>query len=134
MSLYALRVTIACPSSLRDDANALGVVLGETAADAHTFGPASWQDEDGALYAVASTLARDTFPGRAQTTLEAPGHSPDADLVAAARAQATLVIGTAESPAQAAPSRLTAWLGSATDRALDHVAALGLTRVPEELE
>jgi len=129
---YTLRVTIACPAALLNDANALALVLGETAADVVTFRSASWEDADGNRYAVASTLARESFVHRAQTALEAPDHAPDADLAAAGRAQAALVIATDESPAQASPGALVARMGASTDRALDHVAALGLTRVPQD--
>lgn len=133
MTEYVLRTTIACPAALVDDANALALVLGETTDDDKTFGAPAWQDGDGNLYSVASTLNTATFQGRASGALIAPDHAPDADLVAAGRAQAVLVIATADAPVTAEPDKLTAWVGAATDSALDHLAALGLTRVEADL-
>lgn len=127
MTEYTLRTTIACPASLIDDVNQLSLVLGESATDDKTFTSLGWQDASGNLYAVASTVATKTFQPRATATLTAPDHAPNADLAAAGRAQAVLVIG-----GTAAPDQLTAIVGPADDSALDHLAAMGLSRVPVE--
>lgn len=132
MTDYTRRTTIACPASLIDDANQFALVLGESPTDDRTFGTLGWQDANGNLYAVASTVATETFQPRATEPLTAPDHAPDADLEAAGRAQAALVIGTLAEPATATPTTLAAIVGASTDSALDHLAAMGLTRVPIE--
>ena len=42
-----MRLTIACPNALRDDANQLAIVLGYGPADAETYGELNWQDAGG---------------------------------------------------------------------------------------
>ena len=42
-----MRLTIACPNALRDDANQLAMVLGYGPADAETYGELNWQDAGG---------------------------------------------------------------------------------------
>ena len=39
-----MRITIACPEALRDDANQLAMVLGYGPDDAETYGELNWQD------------------------------------------------------------------------------------------
>ena len=39
-----MRLTIACPHALRDDANNLAMVLGYGPADAETYGELNWRD------------------------------------------------------------------------------------------
>lgn len=134
VTVYTSRTTIACPQSMLADANALALALGESAADDQTFRALTLQDASGNLYAVASTVATDTFATRASSPLTAPAHAPDADLAAAGRAQAALVVGTPDAPSTAAPDTLTAILGASEDNALDHIAAMGLTRVPHQDE
>ena len=42
-----MRLTIACPGALRDDANQLAMVLGYGPDDAETYGELNWQDAGG---------------------------------------------------------------------------------------
>ena len=49
-----MRLTIACPELMRDDANNLAMVLGYGPDDAQTYIALNWQDADGNLYACAS--------------------------------------------------------------------------------
>jgi len=39
-----MRLTIACPATIRSDANQLAMVLGYGPADAETYGSLNWQD------------------------------------------------------------------------------------------
>ena len=62
-----MRLTIACPEALRDDANQLAMVLGYGPSDALTYGELNWQDAGGNLYACASLPVSDTFTTAAQS-------------------------------------------------------------------
>ncbi|MGB1959205.1 MAG: hypothetical protein ACPHP8_08695 [Luminiphilus sp.] len=127
MTQYTLRATIAAPITMLAECNALAVCLGESAGDINTFTSATHADAEGNEYAVASTVAKPVFTEMAASELVAPEYSPDVDLEAAARAQATLVIGD-----KAAPERMTAIVGDRTESAQDHLAALGLSLIPVE--
>jgi len=121
-----MRLTIACPDALRDDANDLAMVLGYGPADALTYGSLGWQDADGNLYACASLPVSDTFTTTAQATLERPAWDTDntISMAGANRAQAALVFSL--EPVLALPDKLTACAG---DDALAMLAAMGLTRI-----
>ena len=125
---YQQRATIAAPAAHMPDANQLALALGESHADDRTFTSASYQDADGNLYAVCSTVAKPVFAQLAGLPLQAPGHAPDMDLEAATRAQALLRIngGTAS------PDVIAVILGNRLESAQDHIAALGLERVQQE--
>jgi len=58
---YTHRVTIAAPESMMPEANHLACIMGESSADIETFKQASYQDAQGNLYAVCSTVVTDTF-------------------------------------------------------------------------
>ena len=127
---YQQRATIATPAPHIPDANQLALALGESSADDQTFGTASYQDAQGRLYAVCSTVAKPVFAELAGQPLQAPDHSPDMDLEAATRAQGMLKIngGTAS------PDVIAVILGDRMESAQDHIKALGLTRVEQESE
>ena len=126
---YTQKATIATPATYIADANQLALALGESSADDHTFTAASYQDAGGNLYAVCSTVAKPIFAQMAGQPLKAPDHAPDMDLEAATRAQALLQIngGTAS------PDVIAVILGDRLESAQDHIAALGLSRVPQEI-
>ena len=121
-----LRLTIACPDALRDDANNLAMALGYRPDDAGTYVGLNWQDADGNLYACASLIVSDTFVSTAQSTLSRPAWDVDniIDMAGANRAQAALVFSL--TPVTAMPDKLTACVG---DDALATLAAMGLTHV-----
>ena len=129
---YQHRTTIAVPEAHIPDGNQLALALGESAADDQTFTGANWQDASGNLYAVCSTVAKPVFAEMAGQPLEAPAHAPDMDLTAASRAQSILNIGSLASPVQATPDTIAAVLGDRLESAQEHIAALGLTPVPNE--
>lgn len=125
---YKHRVTIAVPEMYIADANQLALALGESASDDQTFTATNWQDADGNLYAVCSTVAKPVFVELASQPLQAPAHVPDVDLEAATRAQALLSIN--DKPA--GPDRIAVILGDRLESAMDHIAALGLGAIPTE--
>ena len=121
-----MRLTIACPEALRDDANNLAMVLGYGPSDAETYGSLNWLDTAGNLYACASLIVSDTFTTTAQSGLQRPSWDVDniIEMDAARRAQAALVFSL--TPVTAVPDKLTACVG---DDALATLAAMGLTQV-----
>jgi len=121
-----MRLTIACPATLRSDANQLAMVLGYCPDDAETYVALNWHDVDGNLYACASLPVSETFTTTAQSGLQRPAWSTDnhVNMDAARRAQAALVFSL--TPVTAMPDKLTACAG---DDALATLAAMGLTQV-----
>ena len=129
-TLYQQLATIAAPATHMPDANQLALALGESHADDRTFTSASYQDADGNLYAVCSTVAKPIFAELAGQPLQAPDHAPDMDVEAATRAQALLQINGGK----ATPDVIAVILGGRLESAQDHIAALGLSRVPSTIE
>jgi hypothetical protein len=125
---YKQRATIASPVAHIADANQLALCLGESSADDKTFNTAAWQDAEGNLYAVSSTVAKPIFAQIAGQPLQAPDHAPEMDVAAATRAQALLQIngGTAS------PDVIAVILGDRKESAQDHIKALGLTPIPQD--
>ena len=128
MTKYQQRATIAVPEPLIAEANQLALCLGESSADDQTFTAASYQDADGNLYAVCSTVAKPIFAQIAGQPLQAPDHAPDMDLAAATHAQALLQINGGI----ATPDVIAVILGDRKESAQDHIAALGLTPIPQD--
>jgi len=132
MSSYVMRVTIACPIAMVDDANDLAMVLGEGPADGSTFGTFMCEDGDGAQYAVTSTVARAIFPVAATSTLSRPAWDSapyTVNMAGAERAQAALVVYDPSDPVIPAPSRILAVIGNDAGAAL---AVMGLTALVTE--
>ena len=125
---YRQKATIATPAAHIPDANQLALCLGESSADDRTFTTATWQDADGNLYAVCSTVAKSVFAEMAGQPLQAPDHAPDMDLAAATRAQGMLQINGGI----ATPDVIAVILGDRLESAQDHIAALGLTPIPQD--
>jgi hypothetical protein len=121
-----MRLTIACPDALRDDANNLAMILGYGPADAATYVALNWQDANGNLYAVASLPVSAAFTTTAQSGLQRPTWDTDnhVNMAASNRAHAALVFSL--EPVLAMPDKLTACVG---DDALATLAAMGLTQV-----
>ena len=125
---YQQLATIAAPAAHMPDANQLALALGESSADDRTFTTATWQDADGNLYAVCSTVAKPIFAQIAGQPLQAPDHAPDMDLAAATRAQALLQINGGI----ASPDVIAVILGDRKESAQDHIRAMGLTPMPQD--
>ena len=121
-----MRLTIACPDVLRDDANELAMVLGFGPDDAATYGALNWKDAAGNLYAAASLPVSDAFTTAAQTSLQRPAWDTDnhINMAGAGRAQAALMFSL--TPVMALPDKLTVCAG---DDPLATLAAMGLTQV-----
>ena len=119
-----MRITIACPDALRDDANNLAMVLGYGPSDAETYVALNWLDTAGNLYACASLPVSDAFTTTAQSGLQRPSWDTDnhVNMAGANRAQAALVFSL--TPVTAMPDKLTACAG---DDALAVLATMGLT-------
>jgi len=129
-TLYTNRATIATPAAQIPDANQLALCLGESSADDQTFTTASYQDAQGNLYAVCSTVAKPIFAQMAGQPLQAPDHAPNMELEAATRAQALLQINSGI----AGPDVIAVILGDRLESAQDHIQMLGLTRVEQDSE
>ena len=127
-TLYQQKATIAAPLAHTPDANQLALCLGESSADDRTFSTASYQDAQGNLYAVCSTVAKSIFADLAGQPLQAPDHAPDMDVEAATRAQALLQINGGI----ANPDVIAVILGDRLESAQDHIKALGLTPIPQD--
>jgi len=125
---YIQKATIAAPIAHIPDANQLALALGESSADDQTFTTASYQDAQGSLYAVCSTVAKPIFAELAGQPLQAPDHAPGMDLAAAARAQSLLKINGGI----ARPDVIAVILGDRKESAKEHIAALGLTQIEQE--
>ena len=125
---YLQKATIATPAAHIPDANQLALCLGESSADDQTFTAAPYQDADGNLYAVCSTVAKPIFAELAGQPLQAPDHAPDMDVEAATRAQALLQINGGI----ATPDVIAVILGDRLESAQDHIKALGLTQIEQE--
>ena len=128
MTQYTHRATIAAPLAHIPDANQLALCLGESSADDQTFTAAPYQDADGNLYAVCSTVAKPIFAQIEGQPLQAPDHAPDMDVEAATRAQALLQINGGI----ATPDVIAVILGDRLESAQDHIKALGLTQIEQE--
>jgi len=128
MTKYVQKATIAAPAAHIQDANQLALALGESSADDQTFSAASYQDAQGNLYAVCSTVAKPIFAQIAGQPLQSPDHAPGMDLEAATRAQSLLQINGGV----ASPDVIAVILGDRLESAQDHIAALGLTPIPQD--
>lgn len=130
------RITIAVPTPLINDANQMALCLGDNPSDVNTFPKAQYKGKNGRLFSVCSLLSSDSFIKVPTWVLVAPEHSPETDVEAATRAQATLVVWDTLEPLEdgtAAPNPMpSAVAGVITAIAHDdvHLAlkAMGLTR------
>ena len=102
------------------------MALGQGPDDAATYAALNWRDGEGRLFAAASFVARPEFLAAAQSPLARPAWDTGLiiDMDAAARAQATLQVGT---DLVAQIDGLTAIVGLPSQQA---IFALGLSRIP----
>jgi len=89
MSDYKHRMSLAVPQALMTQANQLALIVGVSSEDDKTFTTANWQDKDGNLYAVCSTVIKPVVLGMfgislADVTL--PAHAINAEVAAAQQA------------------------------------------------
>jgi hypothetical protein len=131
-----------------DQANQLAAIIGRNAGgDVRTFRSADWQDSAGNLYAVASTLATETFPQTAAADLSALaeqrlGTDHPYDVAAAQAAQSALVVWQPEvdpdtgellQPAPDAPDALLAVIWPDQHQAVEWLGLERAEDVPGEL-
>ena len=89
MSDYKHRMSLAVPQALIAKANQLALIVGESEHDDKTFTTANWQDKDGNLYAVCSTVIKPVVLGLfgiSLTDITLPLHASKADVTAAQQA------------------------------------------------
>lgn len=89
MSEYKHRMSLAVPQALMAKANQLALIVGVSEHDDKTFTTANWQDKDGNLYAVCSTVIKPVVLGLFGVSLSnitLPNHASKADVVAAQQA------------------------------------------------
>lgn len=89
MSEYNHRMSLAVPQALIDKANQLALIVGVSEHDINTFTTANWQDKDGNLYAVCSTVIKPvvlSMFGISLTDITLPAHAINADVTAAQHA------------------------------------------------
>ena len=127
-----MRLTIICPAQHRDDANHYAMALGESEADAMTYGEPVWQDKIGNTYSVASLPVSLGFIDHATSTLTRPewdARPYTISMAAAERAQALVQLWQTtegnDQPPQATTGTLLAMAG---DDPLALLSAAGLTR------
>lgn len=123
------RITIIVPEAHIADANQLGRVLGQSAADDQTYGAALYQDAQGGRYAMASGVVGPTFVQMAGAPLIEPPWG--ADMAAARRAQAIVQVVTGPAEIEAATGKILALVGWWPAEA---VAALGLSIIDQGAE
>ena len=89
MSDYKHRMSLAVPQELMSKANQLALIAGVSEHDDKTFTSANWQDKDGNLYAVCSTVIKPVVLGLFGISLAditIPAHASNADVAAAQQA------------------------------------------------
>lgn len=89
MTQYTHRMTLVVPEALMPQANQLALIVGESEHDDKTFTTANWQDKDGNLYAVCSTVIKPVVLGLfgiSLTDITLPTHAINADVAAAQQA------------------------------------------------
>ncbi|WP_352309097.1 hypothetical protein [Psychrobacter sp. W2-37-MNA-CIBAN-0211] len=95
MTEYNHRMSLCVPQSMIANANQLALIAGENAADVYTFGTADWQDADGNLYTVCSTVIKDKVLALFDQELDGEklyDHALDADVASAQKALNSSVI------------------------------------------
>lgn len=126
-----MRITVACPIALADDANSLAMCLAEGPADGATFSGQIWVDVASAEYFVASFEASDLWIAGVAGALARPAWDTEpyvVNMAGAERAQAVLRVSLdPDAPPALSPSSVAA-LGGPSGK--DAVALLGLTRMP----
>lgn len=126
-----MRMTVACPTAIADDANSLAMCLAEGPADGKTFSGQIWVDGSAVEYFVASFDASDLWIAAVQSPLVRPAWDIPpytVNLTGAERAQAALDISLDPTAPPVPTSATIAALGSLSG--VGAVGALGLVRKP----
>lgn len=89
MSDYKHHMSLAVPQALMPQANQLALIVGESSDDDKTFSNANYQDANGNLYAVCSTVIKPVVLGLfgiILSNITLPAHASNADVVVAQQA------------------------------------------------
>lgn len=89
MSDYKHHMSLAVPQALMPQANQLALIVGVSEHDDKTFTSANWQDANGNLYAVCSTVIKPVVLGLfgiILSNITLPAHASNADVVVAQQA------------------------------------------------
>lgn len=93
MSEYNHRMTVIVPELMIPQANQLALIVGESADDVNTFIQTSYQDKEGNLYAVCSTVIKPIVLSLLDTPLvDSPLKAEEADLVLAQQAMDKVIM------------------------------------------
>lgn len=95
MSDYKHRMSLAVPQAIMPQANQLALIVGVSSDDDKTFTAANWQDKDGNLYAVCSTVIKSVVLGLfgiSLTNITLPAHAINGDVTAAQQAMDKVVM------------------------------------------
>ena len=111
--MYSLRITIAVPEALIQEANQLAMAIGQSQADQYTFDTVNYKDANNNRYAVASTVAINTFPETASRDLQTAiteryGEESVVNLQQAQLAQSKLIVGITDPYPIAQPNNIVA--------------------------
>ena len=134
---YIYRLNVAVPESLMERANHLAVSIGEAAGDFYSFVNANWQDSQGNLYAVMSTQVTPLLFQYAGSLLERRDFAPDEwsyKLASEAQMAVNIWFGPTEQQPEMPQATPGVILGVVGSDPLGIFAAMGLSRVSEEIE
>lgn len=93
MSEYTHRMTLVVPEPLMPQANQLALIAGESVDDVNTFTTASYQDSEGNLYAVCSTVIKPIVLSLlGQAVADSPLQAEGADVSLAQQAMDAVVM------------------------------------------
>lgn len=93
MSDYKHHMSLAVPQALMPQANQLALIVGESSDDDKTFSNANYQDANGNLYAVCSTVIKPIVLSLVDTPLtDSPLQAEGADIVQAQEAMDSVVM------------------------------------------
>lgn len=130
---YQHRVTLACPESLIPQANQLALIVGESAGDDRTFNTGSYQDSQGSLYAVASTVTTRDFLTIPSTGLpESPSYAEHADRAAAQEALDSLTVWALPEDPEEVPAPISGFTMAVDVDPSTAISKWGLTRMETE--
>lgn len=122
------RVTIFVPEAMVQDANQLALCKGTSQRDVNTFGELWSTDSFGNRYSYAGVSVSEEWLQGVGQPAEAPVFAPDADTVAASRAQADIVQTHLWAATEALPTQITAVIGpDEVNQIPVHMATVGLT-------
>lgn len=120
MSEYKYRVTISCPIDFIEEGNQLALAAGESTDDVNTFTVANYEDVDGNLYAVCSTVVKQAFIDYLSDGV------PDANELAQAAFDSLVVLDDSN---ELSTTGMTMCIN---DSAVDALSLMGLTAIEHE--